>query len=282
MNLADIQAEIVSRFFSADLKKFIEEKDYVFTGVELLSLSDHFAPTYQEKLKYAKLLSETDDAVSGRAKAYIEEKSKNLSSFLTPAANEVYELTIQPTPDAYPERYLSSTFETAVQTIDDYYKTYSDMPDASLTFTVDKRKVRQPREEFSEDNLAYCILTSQKMIKDLYLSSDWKSDEMSLPLPEFPAFLPPVAPVKYIQNSGTAAYGIYIDLDRPPTETCLVIPFDSGFLKNQNFKADWPTCPHEHIPCPNVDTIPLSVLPFSMQESYYAFLSWWEEFHGEQ
>ncbi|MBQ3232697.1 MAG: hypothetical protein IJA93_07000, partial [Clostridia bacterium] len=108
MRLNDIRDMIVAYFFSRDLRAFIEENDYAFTGDELLSLADHFAPSYQEKIRIASMLSETDDAVAQKAKMYASKMNAQLEAFLKAGKNEVYELTIQDTPDAYPERYLAA------------------------------------------------------------------------------------------------------------------------------------------------------------------------------
>ena len=281
MELIEIQSAIVKHFFSEDLKRYIEENGHVFTGFELLSLADHFAPSLQEKLRLASLIAGTDDEAALRARAYVEEKTAGLNAFMTPGVNEVYELTIQDSPDAYAEKYLCAAFDIAKKTIDDYYDTYSDKPDNDVTFTVEKRRIRMSGDGFSEDYVAACVLNSQKQIRTLDVREDLNADEMHLPLPEFPAFLPPVAPVKYIDNTGKAAYGVYIDLDRPPTETCLIIPFDSKMLKGRDYRLNWPVCRHEHIPCPDVETVPLAVLGENVQEDYFSFLAWWEEFSGK-
>lgn len=281
MRLNDIRDMIVAYFFSRDLRSFIEENDYAFTGDELLSLTDHFAPSYQEKIRIASMLSETDDAVAQKAKMYASKMNSQLEAFLKAGKNEVYELTIQDTPDAYPERYLAADFETALKTIDRFYETYADQPGKEGKYTVEKRRILTSEDEFQEDVIFFCELTSQKTIRTLSGNLGGECGLEALPLPEFPAFLPSVSPVKYISMDGRAEYGVYVDLDHPPTDACFVIPFGSQMMKTQSFKALWPTCNHQHIPCPDVESIALSALPAHMQEAYFAFVAWWEEFNGQ-
>lgn len=280
MRLTDIQSAIVACFFSHDLKQYIEENNYRFSGEELLSLADYFAPTYQEKMHFARLLSETDDAAAPLAKSYAEKLARRLDAFLTPEANAVYELTIQDTPSAYPERYLCADFDTVLKTFDRFYETYGDQPSRDTKCTVDKRKILKAADDFQEDCLFCCSLTARKAIRSIDGSIE---DETytSMPLPEFPAFLPSVSPVKYISLSDNLEYGVYIDLEHPPTETAFIIPFNTEMMKTGNFKTLWPTCGHMHIPCPDVETIPLSILPAHMQETYFSFVAWWEEFSGK-
>ena len=281
MRLTDIQSAIVSCFFSHDLKQYIEENDYRFSGKELLSLADHFAPTYQEKMRFARLISETDDEAAPLAKIYEEKMTRRLDAFLSPDPNAVYELTIQDTPDAYPERYLCADFDTALNTIDRFYETYANQPSRDSKCTVEKRKILTPSDNFQEDVLCSCILTARKAIRSIEGGiAEWDEGDIALPLPEFPAFLPSVSPVKYISLAGNLQYGVYVDLEHPPTETAFIIPFDTEMMKTASFKALWPTCGHTHIPCPDVESIPLSILPAHMQETYFSFVAWWEEFSG--
>lgn len=282
MRLTDIQNAIVACFFSHDLKQYIEENNYRFSGKELLSLADHFAPTYQEKLHFARLLSETDDEAAGAADAYASRMEKKLNDFLMPNANEVYELTIQDTPDAYPERYLCADFDTALKTFDRFYEIYGNQPSRDTKCTVEKRKIIKPADDFQEDVLFSCILTARKAIRSIDgCIADWDETGTAMPLPEFPAFLPSVSPVKYISLSGNLEYGVYVGLEASPTEACFIIPFDCEMMKTADFKEFWPACGHTHIPCPDVESIPLSMLPAHMQEAYFAFVAWWEEFSGK-
>jgi len=282
MRLTDIQSAIVSCFFSRDLKQYIEENDYRFSGKELLSLADHFAPTYQEKMRFARLLSETDDEAAPMAKAYAENLARRLDAFLSPDPSAVYELTIQDTPSAYPERYLCADFDTALRTVDRFYETYADQPNRDSKYTVEKRKILKSSDDFQEDVLFSGVLTARKDILSIEIGFvQWDKEDIALPMPEFPAFLPAVTPVKYISLSGNLQYGVYVDIEHPPTETAFIIPFDTEMMKTASFKELWPTCGHMHIPCPDIESIPLSILPAHMQETYFSFVAWWEEFSGK-
>lgn len=289
MTHQQLQKEIISCIWSSDLRKCIKELDYEFTGEELLGIAFHFAPDYAERLRLLSLLVSHAPDVSAHASRCIDWQRKCLEQFRVHGEHEIYELQIKLEPDDYEERYLCTSFETALQMIDEFYKHYDFTHETETTrYRIEKRKILQPGQPFSEDNLGECVFSSGKTLLsvDVCLLETENGpcvhscadclDSCILNLEVcFPAFLPSRSAVKYRLPDGSLHYGIHLNrLGYDEMESCYIIPLDGEMLKNRSYDESWGYHWHEHIPCPYVEAIPKSALNAQLRENYDAFTAW--------
>ncbi|MBR4308173.1 MAG: hypothetical protein IKT58_01120, partial [Oscillospiraceae bacterium] len=146
------------------MKTRLDEMGYIFTDSELLGIAFHYAPSFAERLRLMGLLAEQCPTVSDHARKCIRWQEVCLERFKAHGENEIYELHIKDTPDAYEERYLCRSYEAALEMIDGFYKEYAFTPDPRASYTVEKRKILDVGQAFEEDALGGCTLRTGKVL----------------------------------------------------------------------------------------------------------------------
>lgn len=289
MTLPQLQREIVSCLWSAGLKQCIADRGYTFSGKELLGIAFHFAPSFAERLRLLGLLADHAPSVADHAARCIDWLEKCLEQFRRVGDHELYELRIKDTPDAYEERYLCDTFDTALEMIDQFYAEYDFAPETpQARYVIEKRRILQSCQSFREDSMGECVLLAGKVL----LSVDAPPHETEngacgghcteCPNPcvsdleiQFPTFIDDRAPVQYRLYDGSLHYGIHLAFSPSETqESYYIIPLDGEMLKSRDYDKYWTYHWHEHILCPDVDTIPASALDANLRENYHAFVAW--------
>ena len=114
------------------LKTQIEAQDYVFTEKELLGIAFHYAPSFEGRLRLLQLLVDHAPTVSDHAAKFLQWQKDCPERFKTHNADEVHELRIKNEPDAYEERSLCRSFETALEMIDGFYREYKSAKESPL------------------------------------------------------------------------------------------------------------------------------------------------------
>lgn len=293
MTHSQLQREILSCLWSENLKRTIAETGYRFTEEDLLGIACHFAPSFSERLRLLGLLADHAPGVSSRALAVISWQNDCLAWFRQAGVGEIYELLIKETPDAWEERYLCQTYETALEMLAGFCEEYDCDLDTDQSYcAIRKRKILQPGKPFEEDWAGECDFARGKILVSVdgppHMTengpcpsggcADCENRCVSDLEPCFPAFVPDCAPVCYRLGTGRTALGIHLNSNHlPEMERCYIIPFEGELLSSGNYEEHWAFHDHEHIPCPNVELVPVEALSPVNQERYHRFLRWWQE-----
>ena len=294
----DIQKEIISGFWSQDLKRNIEDTGYRFSEQDLLAIAYRFSPSYAERLRLLSLVAEHCPTVSDHARKCMAYQKKCLAHFLDHACDQLYELKIQDdpsNPNDCDERYLCESYEAALEMIDGFYREYDfALEQPTVRYTITKRCILRKGSTFREDDCGEAVLGAGKVL----ISVDNIPGETEHgPCPDdcagcnqlcihdleaaFPNFLPHQSPVQYRLPNGAVRYGIDLSYmwDVPLTE-CYIIPLDSKMMTSREYESQWGCHWHEHIPVPNVRPVFPDDLPDNLRENYMAFLPWCTEKFG--
>lgn len=289
MNHHQLQTEILNCLWSEQCKENIAAQNYIFTAEELLCIAYRFAPSFEERLRLMTLLADHAPDVSEHAKRCISWQKACLERFQTANANEVYELRIKDEPDAYEERYLCASYQAALDAIDGYYKEYDFAKESPLArYVIEKRKILQSGEAFQEDGLGECTFTVGKVLVDVPRKAEETENGMcaadcdACPNPclfrselFFPICIPDRAPVRFLSWDGTVRYGINLSIGRSDkTDEYYIIPMEGELIQSENYEEHWGGHWHEHIPCPEAESISPEELPPQFQEQYHNFLAW--------
>lgn len=278
MNKHQLQQEILSCLWSTDLKRYVAEHNYTFSTVELLSIAYHYAPTFQERLRLLGLLADHAPEVSEFASQCIRFQNDCLARFCRHGDNEVYELRIKEEPDAYEERYLCASYETALDMIDGFYREYDFVSEKeTVRYVITKRKILQPADAFQEDELQECELGAGKVLISAELWGDENDPKGQLVEVEFPGFIPHLSAVRYRKGAGSICRGVCLAGDPFPTDSCYVIPFDTEVLKTREHEKHWGGHWHEHIPGPDIEALPMEALTEKEKSDYLAFVQFWQK-----
>ena len=293
MTRSQLQSEILSCLWSGDMKRIIAQTGYCFTEEDLFGIAYHFAPSFEERLRLLGLLADHAPAVSLRACAVISWEKACLARFRQAEAGAVYELLIKETPDAWEERYLCQTYETALEMLAGFCAEYDCDLDTDQSYcAIRKRKILQPGKPFGEDWAGECDFARGKILVSVdgppHMTENGPcpsggcgdcENRCVIDLePCFPALVPDCAPVRYRLGIGRTALGIHLNFSRlPAMERCYIIPFAGALLSSDDFEANWGYHDHQHIPGPNVELVPVEELSPENQERYHRFLRWWQE-----
>ena len=265
MDKAEIQQQIVSHFWSKELKKYIAEANHVFGDEELVTLVWHYVPEYHKRLQLFELIAEYIPTASEHAQLCANFMEASLARFLQNNTGEVYELRIVDQEDPE-ERYLCDSYETALQMIDNYWKEYDFSQETPTTeYTIVKRIILRMNHSFrdgvfSEDQLGRCVLGPGKVL--LRAEMDDNTCEYHPHCSEncmecqkpcvfgtevmYPPFLPNLTTVKYRSLHGKIEFGLTFEPGRSsPGDSVYVLPLGG------KIESDW--WDHEHIPHPDVD-----------------------------
>lgn len=286
-----MQKDIVAILKSNTLKQEIERSMHVFSEAELLAVANCFARTYEERIQLFKMIEENaSSGISGWARACIEWQKKMLALFKEPEENVVFELHINETPNSYDERYLCSTFETAVNSIQKFYGKYKCTETMAARYLIEKRRIMTgaPLEVFDEDCLGECCLLPGGVIQSVCvydfghekpccgLCSDCKDRCADCYPVCFPRFLENKALVRYEKNDGSVRYGIHFAWNnKEPDDNIYIIPLDTDIMRYHNFGSAHDT--HEHIDDPFVEKICADELPGFLKDNYKAYAKYLEK-----
>lgn len=272
MTKQQLQQEIMSCIWSKDLRTYISEHNYTFDSMDLLSISYTYAPSYNERIRLLQLLADHDPDVSEFAARCVRFQQECLEQFCRRGENEVYELRIQDGPDAYEDRYLCASYDTALDMIDGFYREYDFAPETNnVRYAIAKRKILQPGEAFQEDELQECILGAGKVLISAEIWRHEDDPKHSINDVMFPPFIPHLSPVRYRRHDKTIGRGICLGGDHLPTEAFYVIPFDNEILKSGAYEQHPGNHWHEHIPGPLVEILPVEDLTGEEKDIYYDF-----------
>lgn len=140
--------KIVKLLPSQDLKTAVKAQGFTFKERDLLKLIDLYAPTFVDKLKLfgeAAVFSEKGNIA--HAKKLILFNERKYDKFMTPSADEVYEVDIKCDPLDNEGTYIVRTFEDALATIRAFLKYYKDVGARDKewsSYTVTKKTVGAP------------------------------------------------------------------------------------------------------------------------------------------
>ncbi len=289
MNYDQLQKEILVCLRSEALKAQIEAQSHVFTEKELLGIAFHYAPSFAERLRLLQLLADYAPTVSGHAAKCIQWQKDRLERFKRHGANEIYELRIKDSPDAYEERYLCSSFETALEMIDGFYKEYDFVEESPFaSYVIKKRKILRSGETFEEDHMGECNLAAGKVL----VSVDSIPGESEFGLcPHncidckvpcvadidvcFPVCIADRAPARYSAHEGKIEYGIHLDFSPSRmTYEYYIIPLEGTMMERGSYDENWGSHWHEHIPAPNAEEVSVEELPVELRKRYDHFVAW--------
>lgn len=289
MDKQTIQNQIVAHFWSEGLKQHIADTGYQFRDRDLLALTDHFVPEYDQRLRLLGLIADHIPSVSEHARLRIAYMEESRSGFLRHGPGEVYELRITE-PDALEERYLCDSCETALQMIDGFWEEYDFSHETPETkYTIVKRSILHGSAPFREDELARWELGPGKVLLDadiwglgcehkLYCNGDCMDcdkEPVGMIEPLYPPFIPNLATVKFRQGT-EIAYGIAFHPGRNGPKDCLYI-----MPLGVSVDPDW--WDHDHILHPNADLAsPEELTPEQAQAAadLRAFLVEWMKEHA--
>jgi len=280
MNHEQLQNEILACLPPSDLKEQLKTMHYVFAEKELLAIAFYYAPSFGERLRLLQLLADHAPAVSDHANKCITWQKSCFERFKRHDEDEIYELHIKEQPDAYDERYLCCSYETALEMIDKFYKEYDCAEESPLaTYEIVKRKILRSGQPFAEDWAGECTFSAGKVLLSVtgfagesefgQCTSDCEAclhPCLSVMDASFPVLIADRAPVRYYE--GGLHYGIHLNFDHAEKLPDLyIIPLDGQMPED----GSWP---HKHIPCPNAQEIPAEELPSELREKYDRFRAW--------
>lgn len=278
MNKQLLQQEIISCIWSTDLRNYIKEHNYMFSDAELLSIAYHVAPTYDERLRLLQLLADYAPDVSELAAQCIRFQRDCLEQFCQHRENEVYELCIKDDPDAYEERYLCASYQTALDMIDEFYREYDFAPEKdTVRYVIAKRRVLQPTDAFQEDELQECILGAGKVLLSAEIWRDENDPKNEIEDVEFPSFVPHLSAVRYRKGDGSICRGVCLAGNDFPADSCYVIPLESEMLQSRDYEKHLGYHWHEHIPGPDIEVLSLEDLTDAEKSDYLAFVQYWKK-----
>ena len=277
MNQQQLQEEILSCVWSADLKNYVKKHNYIFDSAELLSIAYHFAPTYSERLRLLRLLADFAPDVSEFATQCIRFQNDCLEQFFQHSENEVYELRIKDDPDAYEERYLCASYQTAMDMIDGFYREYDFTPEKdTVCYTIVKRKILQSTDPFQEDALQECELGAGKVLISAEIWCGENDPKRKIKDVAFPIFIPHLSAVRYRKGDNSICRGVCLTGDTFPSDSFYVIPLDDELLKSRDHEKHLGYHWHEHIPGPNIEVLPVEYLTDEEKSDYSAFVQFWK------
>lgn len=285
-------AEIIELLPSVELKAKIKETNHQFKENELLQIIYRYAPTFDIRIDLLERFSRiAEPDVSELARAYIKYEQENFSRFIEAPEGFVYELCIKDTPNSYEEKYLCSSYQSALVCIDRFYEEYStintkETPESR--YKIIKRKVFSKNDKFEEDSYAECVLGAEKTVlevSDYRNPADCDSEIMCSECKEicprrcddvsFPCFVHNYAVIKYRNYEGVEQFGVNIclgDCDKIAQEL-YVIPLNSSEIREHRFDAEF--FDHEHIELPLATLASPDDLDETMRKNYFDFVEHW-------
>lgn len=149
MTHGELQKIILTCIPSESLKRAIRERNILFEYPDLLTVAYRYARTFDERIRFLELIAaHADEEVSVAARRIDDYEKRKLTDLKTPAAGEVYELTVTER-GKYEHRQLCDSFETALSLF--------------LRFMKEYFKADDPKE--AADEIRHAAIIRRKMAK---------------------------------------------------------------------------------------------------------------------
>lgn len=288
-----MKEEIISLIPSEDLKKKIKETNHTFRENELLQIIEKYAEPRDLRLDMMRRFSEiASPQISALAKEYIRYEEAMLSAFVEGRKSIVYELEIKEDPEAYEERYLCDSYNSALLTIDKFFRRYSFAKEnESTVYTISKRYVLSEEDVFDEDKLAECTLGPGKVIRRLW-SEEVSTGGCKVDNPcsecdqicrhrcdevKYPNIAENFTLVKYKGDKGEWRFAVNLDhpdMDNSLLEELYALNLDSRDIAAHNFSGDAIFAAHTHLALPTVALASLDDLTEQERVTYRALVEY--------
>jgi len=283
---------IISMIPSSSLKEAIKAAEFHLSNEGMLVTAFRYAPDFNSRLE---ILKELEQGTSGELKAYIarliDTQYRMYEEFLSDSDGSIFEVHIKTAPDSYDERYLCSTYRSAIEIIPLFLQEYSCTPNISTRYTIVKRCFFSAENggAFSEDELGEIVLLPDLSVfsVNLYKYEHYAEEcngqcincnRCCVSCYEllFPNFTNHGDVVSFSENiSGTKEYGIVYHFGAQQDSDCYIIPIDSYVVRYRDFENIHNS--HRHIPLPTVEKITVNELPDSLKEDYIACKAYFDE-----
>nr|QGT51198.1 hypothetical protein Firmicute1046_2740 [uncultured Firmicutes bacterium] len=295
MNTTMLQSKILKCIQSKALLNAIKEQNIQFPSKELMAIAYTYAESYKQRLDFLILLKE--HSRDQELKIYLEKliavQENTLKSFLEPQNGCVYELHIKEEPNAYDERYLCSSYKSALEMIPLFYKRYGDTETDAARYSIIKRKIFGSAEnkKFDEDYIGACYLKAGSILRDVDMEGiaqfanecdvcyDDKCEKLCINNIDihFPVFIQDKELVKYPDYYGALCYGVNLEITQSETDEYYVIPLDCSAMKYRDFERDFYN--HKHIKAPYIEPASTAEIRPELQNIYSEYLDYLNK-HG--
>ncbi len=289
-----MEIDTVSLLPSKALQARLREETHALSEKDTLLILYHYARTQEERLallaKFAETASEHFAALARRILVWEEEK---LARFRESFPGFLYEVGITDLESDYEERCLCDTYETAVASIDAYFRAYTDIEmrrTDPFTFEIRKLPVTRQGMPWPENTPGFCRVDANGQV--LYVDDLSRWDEC---LPEelcaacenfclyddicYPFFVAAGQLVRYTSSHYPHAkveYGLCPeDFDRSASSHIYVYPLASDAVRLCDVSEEACTLAHEHIDAPLCDIVLPEELPEDLCAPAAAF---WEAY----
>ena len=285
--------KIINLIPSEDLKKKIKETNHTFRENELLQIIENYAEPRELRLDMMLRFSEiAGEEISALAKEYVRYEEAAFAAFVSNNSGAVYELKIRETPDSYEECYLCDSYNSALLTIDKFYRRYDFAKENEATvYEIAKRFVLSEEDVFDEDKLAECTLGPRKAVMRLWSeevsTGGCKVDNLCSECDQicrhrcdevkYPNIAENFALVKYKGNKGEDCFAVNLDLpnmDNRFLGELYAIALDSPSIVAHNFSDDTIFGAHTHLALPTVSLASLDDLTERQRATYLALVEY--------
>ncbi len=285
--------KIIDLLPSPDLKAKIKEINYQFSEIDLLQIIYNYAPSFDLRLSLLEQFSSIAcQEASSLAKAYIKFENEKFNLFTESKQGFVYELLIRETPDSYQERYICSSYNSALICIDRFYQEYADVnaeETQETRYEIKKRKIFSENDSFEEDIYGECSLGPNKtLLKVRYDKLPFDDCSLDIPCYEckqicpfrcdeiyFPCLYKHLDVIKYYDYRGVVRFGVnYLgqsECDRTETELYL-IPIHSDSIRKRQFDDEF--YDHVHVELPNAFLATPDDLDEADRKNYFDFVEY--------
>lgn len=293
MNKKELQNRIVGQFYSEALKKKIKEEHFVFDDTELVKVIYNCAKNHNECVFLLESAAECLDAQAAKLALYTVKKLREQKKiYHDNSQNCAYELSVIDQPGKYNEKYLCSSYASALKQLDWFAEYYADVDaviDEKSRIEITKRRIFGEDDERDEDYLGSALIDSEKNVLeynienfnikcvdesacDKYESCNECKEVSLCNRPKYPQFLKNGDIVRYLhafgrKGAGAAKYGLTIyNRDDEMISEFYVIKFDNEYFKQGNFAEYWNS--HTHVYAPDTEKAEYSELPEELKKVY--------------
>lgn len=292
MTYQEIQDRIVSAFWSRTLKEEIARRGYVFPPEKLLGLAYKSAKTDAQRLERMKLFAGHIPETAEHARLVIRWMEDCLEQFKSAETGTVFEVRIDSDGTDDSIRYLCTTFDGCLDTIDQHYiKSTCDKETENACHSIIRHRVLRPGESIDRYEEQYAELGPGRILAHIPKGmtceyGECEGDCQDCPHPcvdctedLIPEWIPDLSPVRYrwLRREG---FGCVLSGGCDSWEA-YIIPLDSSMFEEglEEYRA---CLHHEHIPWPDVEVISPDELPEEQRKNYDAFLRFWKSQYPEK
>ncbi|MCL2670888.1 MAG: hypothetical protein FWF10_02500 [Clostridiales bacterium] len=300
---------IIEATCSRSLQKAIKKAKFKVSDFDLLILAYRHAPDYDTRIELLRLLAaKTKDAETKmQAKRCIAFEKAKWDRFISDEDDCIFEVKIKDKPDAWEERYIARTFESALRKIRNFCAHYEIVFTEQSRFDIVKRRFTDETcsEDFEEDwrgeasykgdfvlmQVLHKTLDEREFLVDCRENSCLDCTQPSCfeyAAPRLPRFLKNTDIVCYRGYDGIMEYGVFFgDMRTDLADDCayLVSLCNDSFcgmqikMKEQFYELLFHL--HCHIPFPKLEVIKAAELPETLKNNYRAFRRLYARFGGE-